>query len=479
MDVVSLPMGTDEELAGPPEVVKPAPVRQTERVSSIDTLRGFALMGILIMNITDFAYGFGNYAFPLSIVHPVFSGPHAHVNTTLWALRWVLAEGKMRGLFSLLFGAGVILLTERAEQRGAGLRVADVYCRRNLWLCVFGMLHAYLIWDGDILFFYGTAALIFLFPFRNVRVRRLLWTAGIVLFINSAVIYGGQFAGQMFTRKAAQKAMVAYQKNHFVTEEQRKAIDANDRQEGNWRKSDADMYRDIHAEQKSYWAAVAHSAKSAMQAETKAPYFGWGDWAGMMLLGMALYKNGFLSGKLRTKVYVWTAVAGLGISWPLIAVGAYQAWKSHFDLVKTYGWMEVPYGLGRVAGALGTAAVILLLLRAGTFPWLMKRGRRRRADGTVELFADQLQHAATICLEPAALVWLYGVLQGLRGDAGGVDGEPGVELGVAAVFSVWPDGVGLAVADILEAAADEAADDRGVVGALIEVRGSREEVRGR
>ncbi len=71
----------------------------------------------------------------------------------------------------MLFGAGVILLTERALARGAGIRAADIYTRRNMWLVLFGMLHGYLIWSGDILFYYGLAALLFLFPFRNVRVE--------------------------------------------------------------------------------------------------------------------------------------------------------------------------------------------------------------------------------------------------------------------------------------------------------------------
>ena len=153
-DAAVVAQGTAEELAGPAYV--PAPVARQERVSSVDVLRGFSLMGILIMNICDFAYGFKNYAYPLSTVKPVFSGPHWKVNTAVWFLRWILAEGKMRAMFSMLFGAGVILLTQRAEQRGAGLRVADIYTRRNMWLFLIGMLHAYLIWSGDILFYYGT-----------------------------------------------------------------------------------------------------------------------------------------------------------------------------------------------------------------------------------------------------------------------------------------------------------------------------------
>ena len=372
VDSAFVPVGANEELAGPPHTAT-KPVQAGERISSIDTLRGFALMGILIMNICDFAYGFANYMYPLSTVHPVFSGPHAHVNTVLWFMRWIFAEGKMRGLFSMLFGAGVILLAQRAEARGAGLRVADIFTRRNLWLCVFGMLHAYFIWDGDILFFYGTAALIFLFPFRNVRPKRLIWTAAIVLLLNSLLLDGGQTIGHYMTRKNGQKALAAYQKNHVVTEEQRKAIDANDRQEGNFRKSDKEKFKDIAAEQKGYWSAQGNVVKNVFMAETKGPYAGFGDWAGMMLLGMALYKNGFFTLKLRTKTYAWVAFIGLGISWPLIFVGAWHVWKNHFDLVQTDLWMNAPYGIGRVTGSIGTAAVILLLLRAGVFGWLMKR----------------------------------------------------------------------------------------------------------
>src|SRR6202453_2076742 len=183
--------GAPEELAGPPheELSATRPVASGERISSMDVLRGFSLMGILVMNITDFAYGFTNYAYPLSTVKPVFSGPHWKINTTVWFLRWIFAEGKMRALFSMLFGAGVILLTERMLARGAGVRTADIFTRRNMWLVLFGMLHGYLIWSGDILFYYGVAALLFLFPFRNVRVKRLMWVAGILFAMHSIFVF--------------------------------------------------------------------------------------------------------------------------------------------------------------------------------------------------------------------------------------------------------------------------------------------------
>ena len=123
--------GVAEELAGPPHI-ELQPVTRAERISSMDVLRGFSLMGILVMNITDFAYGYSNYAFPLSTVKPVFDGPHWKINTAAWFMRWIFAEGKMRALFSMLLGAGGILLTERALARGAGIRAADIYTRRNM-----------------------------------------------------------------------------------------------------------------------------------------------------------------------------------------------------------------------------------------------------------------------------------------------------------------------------------------------------------
>jgi uncharacterized protein len=173
------------------------------------------------------------------------------------------------------------------------------------------------------------------------------------------------------THKHGQEARQAYEKNHVVTAEQRKAMDAEDKMEGQMRQSRKQIFEDIAAEQGGYWSAQGHTAKNVLQGEMKGAYFGWGDWAGMMLLGMALYKNGFMTGKLKTRTYVWFAVIGLGIAWPLIAVGAWHSWKHHFG-VDTLLWMTVEYTLGRVTGALGTAAVILLFLRAGVMSWLMK-----------------------------------------------------------------------------------------------------------
>jgi len=370
-DQAPLPAGAPEELAGPAYKAT-APVTAEERISSVDVLRGVSLMGILIMNSCDFAYGFSNYAYPLSTVKPVFNGPHWRLDTTLWFLRWILAEGKMRALFSMLFGAGVILMTGRAEARGAGVRTADIYTRRNMWLLLFGMLHCYFIWNGDILYFYASSALIFLFPMRHLKPKTLLWVGSIVLAFNTLLVNGGQTAGIYFTRHKAAEAIAAQTAHKTLTDEQKSAIESSKKMEDRWRPSEKTRYKDI-ADHHGYGKAFIADAPDGFQGETIAPYAGFGDWLGMMLFGMALFRNGFFSLKLSTKTYVLFAVIGLGVSWPLIAIGAYHAWKGGFDQLRTFLWLQIPYDVGRVAGALGTAAVLLLMVRFGVFKWLLAR----------------------------------------------------------------------------------------------------------
>ncbi len=367
--------GAAEELAGPPHVESNLlqPVTRAERISSMDVLRGFSLMGILVMNITDFAYGFTNYAFPLSTVKPVFDGPHWKINTAVWFMRWIFAEGKMRALFSMLFGAGVILLTGRAVARGAGIRAADIYTRRNMWLVLFGMLHGYLIWSGDILFYYGLAALLFLFPFRNVRVSRLIWVAGILLVINSALGVNAQYHIWSSARDGAAKATAKLAQHQPLTDDDRDALKQWTDVQDHWRMTPKKRAEDIAAMQKGYWKAQGHEAHDVLMGELKGSYFGFGDWVGMMLLGMALYKNGFLPGRLSRKTYAWIALIGLSLSWGVSGFTAWKAWAAHFDLFKTLLWVFIPYDLARVAGALGNAALLLILLQAGALKWLLQR----------------------------------------------------------------------------------------------------------
>jgi uncharacterized protein len=265
----------------------------------------------------------------------------------------------------MLFGAGVILLTGRAAERGAGIRAADIYTRRNMWLVLFGIIHCYAIWNGDILFFYGTAALLFLFPFRNNRPKTLLWSAGIVLLLNTLLVQGGQGFGAYHTMQEAQKANAALAQHKVLTEDEIASLKSWKNIQNRWRPDTKTMYKDIAAHQHGWLSQSADAANGA--------YAGFGDWFGLMLMGMALYKLGFFSLKCSTRTYVLTALIGLTVSWSITFWGCWTAWHSHFELFKSNEALMIPYDVTRVAGALGNAAVLLLLMRAGAFKWLLAR----------------------------------------------------------------------------------------------------------
>src|SRR5918993_4650176 len=143
-----------------------APVEKNERILSLDILRGFVLCGILLMNITGFGL-WGAYE------DPTVAGGADGWNLRSWEITTMFFEGTMRGLFSLLFGVGMFVLTDRLEKKGGGVNVADIYFRRTLWLIFFGLVHGYLLlWQGEILYSYGIMGLL-IFSFRKLAPKKL------------------------------------------------------------------------------------------------------------------------------------------------------------------------------------------------------------------------------------------------------------------------------------------------------------------
>lgn len=118
--------------------IAPSPVKSLDRISSLDVIRGAALLGILMMNIVAFGL-------PYAYENPNNAGGADGLNFLTWQVTSLFFEGTMRGLFSMLFGAGIVLMTGRAEARDPSIAVADVYFRRNLWLVAFGLVHAWLL----------------------------------------------------------------------------------------------------------------------------------------------------------------------------------------------------------------------------------------------------------------------------------------------------------------------------------------------
>ena len=157
-----------------------APIGQSERIILLDSLRGIAILGILLMNIPAFGLG-------LSAVFDYSLNDQSRVNYFFWYVFGPgVFEGSQRAIFSMLFGAGTLIFVSRLEKRTTGLMPAELFIRRQLWLLVFGIFDAYvLLWFWDILYHYAICGII-LFAFRRLSPKYLLVAAGICLLLMTA-----------------------------------------------------------------------------------------------------------------------------------------------------------------------------------------------------------------------------------------------------------------------------------------------------
>ena len=191
---------------GAGEIIDLSPLRKKERILFLDCVRGIALLGILLMN--SMAQSQSHLFYEFMNLNQAITGPNFYA----WVMERGFFEGTMRGLFSILFGAGTVLLLTRLQKQKTGLEPADIFYRRMLWLLVFGLINAFLfLWPGDILYPYALLGLL-LFPFRNWPVKKLMWGALFLLALgtyrenrllldNKDVITKGQVAERTDTTK--------------------------------------------------------------------------------------------------------------------------------------------------------------------------------------------------------------------------------------------------------------------------------------
>ena len=357
-----------EELAGPAVAT---PVARVERIPILDVIRGFAVLGILLMNITGFSG-------PSDLDHnPIAVGHHNTLNIGFWMVRIVLFEGKMRAVFSMLFGAGVILLTDRAEVRGLGARIGDIFARRNMWLMVFGMLHAYFLWFGDILYWYGLVALLFLYPFRKAK-PRLLFIAGATALLLVEVPMTLPLFEELPQAKLLSAAQAAQHAGKPLTKQQSEALD---RERASAEDSKKERNEDLRHMRGGYWEIVKFRAKQVRFLETDFLYFfGFGDLLGMMLIGMALLRTGFLSGSMPDRIYLRTAVICYFISVAVMGFSVTKVADAHFAKIAADLYFMVPYEAVRLIGALANISVVILVCKRG---WLKPLTRRLAAAGQI------------------------------------------------------------------------------------------------
>jgi uncharacterized protein len=322
------------------------------RLIALDVLRGVAVMGILLMNIAGFALPQAAY------LNPAAYGGATGADLVAWTFGFVLIDGKMRALFSLLFGAGMVLVIERAE--AAGQNGTIVHLRRMATLLAIGAVHAYLIWSGDILILYGIVG-----TFALVHVRRsnrgLITIASLLLLAQWVLLWS--LVGGLGTVRDAALAPGA----------SAAAVQA-------WR-SIADQVgipslmaigRELAAFQGDYAGILnerlRHASAPLLQlvdagAETLA----------LMLLGMAGVRSGFLTGRWSSSAYSRVAAIAYAAGLPLLGFLAANTIRSGFDEVVTVQAATLYAAPLRIVVMIGHVALLLSWVKRAPGGWLVGR----------------------------------------------------------------------------------------------------------
>ena len=339
----------------------PAPVAHHQRIDALDVLRGLAVLGILVMNIT----GFG---LPLDAVwDPGVLGENSWLDLGAWFLGDVGFDGKMRALFSMLFGAGVVLTTRRIEARVGPGQAARPHYRRMFWLLVFGLVHSrLLLWPGDILYSYAVFGL-FVYPLRHASPRRLL-LAGIVLLGIGSLRTISSMEGDHETWRQAAVARAALERGEEPTEEWASALEA-ERELITERRPDEEALAAKIDNRRGGWAGISADMQEDFWTAQTSDVYGWEvfDQFAMMLVGMALLKLGVLSAARSTSFYLILMSCGLGCGWSLAGYTAWTWMRTDFALVVPE--LEVLWAAqhhtSRLLIALGYASVVMLVCRSG------------------------------------------------------------------------------------------------------------------
>jgi uncharacterized protein len=341
-----------------------APVAGRERIRAMDTLRGVSVLGILLVNILTFGLP------APGIANPALAGRDLTTpDLVSWFATYVLFDGKFRAIFSMLFGAGTLLFIDRACRRGAGIQAADLYYRRTLWLMFFGVVHAYLIWWGDVLFWFGVFGLV-LFPFRNRSPAFLLTAGGLLLAVQipMAVVEHVELTS---LRDRGRKLAAASAAGKTLTEEEQTAWWAWEQKKRELDPPAKDLVREVEAQRAGWWKIFLRRVELAARMQSAGVYqHGLTDVCSMMLIGMGLMKLGVFSAGLSGRSYRWLASAGYGIGLPLNTYDSVHAVLEGFNVLEYGLFHQCSYPVGRLAVALGHIAVVMLVCRAGWLWWL-------------------------------------------------------------------------------------------------------------
>jgi uncharacterized protein len=312
-----------------------------DRILTLDVIRGVAVMGIFSVNVVAFAMIEAAYFYP-----PAF-GFHSVWDKLVWLGNFIFIDGKMRSLFSMLFGASALLVIERAERSGRSPAV--VHYGRMLSLLVFGLIHFYLLWWGDILALYALVGMV-AYAFRKLETDKLLAIALIGFAIS--------FAASLDRAIGVEHAIEVHSQGAASSEEMRQA----DTVYRHFHPSAAEIREDAEVH-RSFRAYLAQSMGTQL----------WRPWTefrsllaetlALMLLGMAGLRSGFLTGEWSDDSYGRVAQVTLSIGIGASAIMAAVVWLEGFRLPFGANAMLTYSAPLRPVMAIGFAALIIRLSR--------------------------------------------------------------------------------------------------------------------
>tara|TARA_Y100000766_G_scaffold38275_1_gene28061 strand:+ start:65 stop:1321 length:1257 start_codon:yes stop_codon:yes gene_type:complete len=324
-----------------------------DRIESLDVLRGFALLGILLVNIV--AFGLVSSAF---LDPGIYLTPIGGIDYIVWAFIELSSEGAMRTLFSILFGAGVVLFVTGSTAKSGWL-----HYRRNFWLLVFGLINAYIfLWPGDILVTYALSGFVLWFV-RNWKARSLLILATFLILIGSLQNFAMKSTLEI-ARDAAEEMKISISKGEEFSEETAEwAQGWIDYEEDNQAEID-NIPNEIKKRTSSYSSAYEYNLKKANEMiYFVLPFFLFLDALMMMVIGMALFKLGVLDGGRDIKFYIRMMCVGFLTG---ISINAYEVLlitNSNMDIIETNPYFRFTYHFGRLFMGLGYLGLVILLIK--------------------------------------------------------------------------------------------------------------------
>jgi uncharacterized protein len=316
-----------------------------QRIVTLDVLRGVAVMGILVMNIIAFSMPFQAY------FNPTAYGGDTGADLWAWILSFIFVDGKMRAMFSMLFGASMLLVIDRA---GAGGRGGwGVHSRRMFWLLVFGLAHFFLIWFGDILVSYAlTGFIAFLFV---ARTQRQLMKWALIFFGVGALL----FALAFFSPLALEARATSPGADPAVVQRWLAL-----KQDLGW-PSQAVIAEELARYRGNWLGIVQYQVSDRWYFPVQGLVLFGPETLALMLLGMWGLRSGFLTGEWEARRYRKVALVCLGISIPVYALLAWMIVRSGFQPGLSIALTNGIPVFFRPVMMVGYAAVVVLAVKRG------------------------------------------------------------------------------------------------------------------